>query len=206
VATSKAAGLWFEFEEDDVRSLVINSRIYWKSCRVLTGLFLLCGVVSTPSGFADGPSTGPVDAKFRSLVNYFQGHWACDGHFANGKTISSEEMFESWSGGTWLHEVHDDHPPFSYHAHSVWGVDLQSHSLTLTIHDNFGGVRLFASHDWSGPSITFEPQPILGHTGRPERFIFDTRPPAAFSFEYEVSGVDGKWSLGDHVDCRKAPA
>lgn len=175
-----------------MRSLVINSRTHWKSCRVFTGLFLLCGVASTPSGFA-GPSTVPVDVQFRSLVDYYQGRWACDGHFANGKAISSEEMFESWSGGTWLHEVHDDHPPFSYHAHSVWGVDLQSHSLTLTIHDNFGGVRLFVSHDWSRPSITFEPQPILGHTGRPERFTL--RNPATRGIQLRVRGVRCRWQV-----------
>ncbi len=182
-----------------MRSLVMNSR----PCTVLTGMFIVCGVLSAPWSVADGASSTPVDAQFRSLVDYYQGHWSCDGHFANGKAISSEEMFEPWSAGMWLHEAHDDHPPYSYHAHSIWGIDASSHSLTLTIHDNFGNVRLFVSKDWSGPSITFEPQPILGHSGQPERFTFVRHPPAAFSFEYEVSGVGGKWSLGDHVDCRK---
>ena len=186
-----------------MRSPAVNPWVHWKPCAVLIGAFFICGLLSAPSTFADAPSTGPVDAQFQSVVDYYQGHWTCDGHFANGKAISSEETFESWSGSPWLHETHDDHPPYSYHAHSVWGVDVKSHSLTLTIHDNFGGVRLFVSHDWSGPTIRFEPQPILGHTGHPERFTFVGQPPAAFSVEYEVSGDDGMWSLGDHVDCRK---
>lgn len=173
---------------------------------LIASLFAICTAVSSPASFAESPTGAPVDAQFQALVNYYTGHWACHGHFANGKPISSEEVFEPWMGGTWLHELHDDHPPYSYHAHSVWGIDTQSHSLTLTIHDNFGGVRLFVGHDWSGPSIRFEPQPILGHSGRPERFTFVKQPPAAFSFEYEVSGTDGKWSLGDHLDCTKTTA
>jgi hypothetical protein len=173
-----------------------------KSYILLAGLVVIHGLGNISVSRAHESSTEP-DPQFRSLVEYYQGHWACEGHFANGKAISSEETFEPWLGGSWLHESHDDHPPYSYHAHSVWGVDVQSHELTLTIHDNFGGVRLFVSHDWSGASIRFEPQPILGHSGRAERFTFVRQPPAAFSFEYEVSTADGKWALGDHVDCKK---
>jgi len=194
------------FKEDDVHSPVINIRTCLKSRTVLAGLFFICGSVSSPLSVADGPSSGPPAAQFQSLVDYFRGHWTCDGHFANGKPISSEETFEPWLGGRWLHELHDDHPPHSYHAHSVWGIDAQSQSLTLTIYDNFGGVRLFVGHDWSGPTIEFEPQTTPSHSQRPERFTFVKRPPSAFSLEYAVSGVDGKWLLGDHVDCTKTPA
>jgi hypothetical protein len=189
-----------------VRSLVSDSRVCLKSRNVLAYLFLACAAVSSPVAFADGAPSGALDVQFRSLVDYYRGHWTCDGHFANGKPISSEETFEPWLDGKWLHELHDDLPPHSYHAHSVWGIDVPSQSLTLTIYDSSGGVRLFVGHDWSGPSIRFEPQPALPHPGRLGRFTFTRKPPEAFSFEYEVSGGDGKWSLGDHVDCRKAPA
>lgn len=169
----------------------------------LASFLLVSGIASPPPSLADAAATGTVDPQFRSIAEYYRGHWDCNGHFANGKHITSEELFAPWLGGAWLHETHDDHPPYSYRAHSVWGVDAPSHVLTLTIHDNFGGLRLFISHDWSGPSITFEPDPILGHSGRAERFTFVRHPPAAFSFEYEVSVANGKWSLGDHVDCTK---
>lgn len=148
-------------------------------------------------------SAHAADSDFPALVSFFQGHWQCSGHFANGTAISSEEEFEPWLNGVWLHESHDDRPPFTYHAHSVWGIAKPANVLTLTIHDNFGGVRLFTSTHWSGASITFEPQPILAAAGKRERFIYERHPPADFSFEYQTATDAGEWKMGDHVDCRK---
>jgi hypothetical protein len=82
---------------------------------------------------SDAPAGAAASADFRALVTYYQGHWQCRGHFANGTTISSDEQFDPWLDGKWLHELHDDQPPFSYHAHSVWGVAEPNGALTLTI-------------------------------------------------------------------------
>ena len=182
-----------------------NTETHLRVSAALIGVSFALAIGSTPLVLAAEAATGQVDPQFRSIVDYYHGRWDCNGHFANGKPLSSDEQFESLLGGTWLRESHHDHPPYSYHAQLDWGIDKQSHSLTLTIHDNLGGLRLFVSHDWSGPSITFEPYPILGHSGRTERFVYTTHPPAAFSFEYQVLGSDGTWSLGDHVDCAKIP-
>ena len=186
---------WAIIPEQNVSFPVVNLGVL--------GVLFTLGLLTAHTTFAASNPPGTTEPQFRALVDSYQGRWKCDGHFANGKAISSEETFEPWAGGQWLHETHDDRPPFSYHAHSVWGVDVKSHLMTLTIHDNFGGLRLFVSHDWSSPTIRFEPQPILGHTERPERFTFARLSPATFSIDYEVSGDDGKWSLGDHVVCRK---
>lgn len=150
------------------------------------------------------PPAPGADSDFQHLADFYRGLWSCSGHFANGKPISSDESFETWADGRWLHEIHDDHPPFSYHAHSVWGVDSAAHILTLAIHDNFGGVRLFTSSTWDGPTITFDAQPILGHPPSTERFVFTRVSPQAFSFEYQVPSAAGGWKMGDHVVCARA--
>ncbi len=166
------------------------------ACVVLVASVALAGVPEKPSGKG-------TDSDFQRLAEFYPGHWNCSGHFANGKSISSDETFETWADGRWLHEIHDDHPPFSYHAHSVWGVDSAAHVLTLTIHDSFGGVRIFTSSAWNAPAITFDAQPILGHTGKSERFVFTRVSPQAFSFEYQVASGAGAWKIGDHVDCTR---
>jgi hypothetical protein len=156
------------------------------------------------AGAADAPVSDAGGVALRALAGYYQGHWQCEGHFANGKAISSDERFEPWLDGTWLHEVHDDHPPFSYHAHSVWGVAKPGGALLLVIYDNFGGMRTFTSQDWQGASITFDAASAGGTGGRRERFIYVREPPAAFSLEYQVSSAGGDWRMGDHVDCRRS--
>ena len=172
---------------------------------ILRSVVLLAAIA--PAAHAANGDPAPADAAgiaFRALGAYFQGHWQCQGHFANGKAIASEEQFEPWLDGTWLHEVHDDHPPFSYHAHSVWGIAKPGGALTLSIYDNFGGARSFASEDWQGAAITFDAAPAGGTASRRERFVYLRQPPAAFSFEYQVSTDGGQWRMGDHVDCRRS--
>jgi hypothetical protein len=188
------------------RGMRANIQTHSRVSAVLVGVSFALVIGATPLALAAEPDTGQVDPQFRSIADYYRGRWNCSGHFANGKPILSDEQFESSLAGTWLRQSHHDHPPYSYRAQSDWGIDKQSHSLTLTIRDNFGGLRLFVSHDWNGPSITFEAYPILGHSGSTERFVYTTHPPAAFSFEYQVLSADGTWSLGDHVDCAKIPA
>jgi hypothetical protein len=169
------------------------------NCKAFFPFVLL--VITATFGAPESGST--PDSDFRHLVGFFQGQWQCAGHFANGAAILSEEAFEPLLGGVWLQEIHSDRPPFSYRAYSVWGVDNKSHELTLTIHDNFGGVRIFTSPDWRPPSITFDTSPILGHAGRKERFVYVQTPPGSFSFEYELETDSGQWKMGDHVDCKK---
>jgi|HubBroStandDraft_6_1064221.scaffolds.fasta_scaffold268616_2 hypothetical protein len=164
-------------------------------------LGLLAGVGAAAGG--EAPAADAASGSFRALVTYYQGHWQCEGHFANGKAITSEERFEPWLEGAWLHEIHDDRPPFTYHAHSVWGVPKSGGALTLAIYDNFGGVRSFSSDDWQGTSITFDAAATGGTASRRERFVYRRQAPAAFSFEYQVSTDGGEWRMGDHVDCRR---
>ena len=161
-------------------------------------LLLLLALARVAAGGEPAPAADP---DFAALVAYYQGHWQCTGHFANGKAISAEEQFEPWLDGTWLHELHDDHPPFSYHAHSVWGVARPGGALVLNIYDNFGGSRIFSSADWKGAAITFDGQPTAA--GRRERFVYRRQAPATFSIEYQVSAEGGEWRLGDHVDCSR---
>jgi hypothetical protein len=171
----------------------------WMNCRSLSLTVLLV----TAMAFGTPESGSAQDGDFRHLVDFFQGQWTCAGHFANGTAIFSDEAFESLLGGVWLQEVHHDRPPFSYHAYSIWGVDSRSHELTLTIHDSSGGLRIFASPNWSQPAITFDVSPISGHVGKKERFVYVQQPPDSFSFEYQRGTDSGDWKMGDHVDCKR---
>lgn len=168
----------------------------------LLGLLMLA-VCAAHAAAADPDPGDAARAGWRALLEYYQGHWQCRGHFANGTPIASEEEFEPWLNATWLHERHDDELPFSYHAHSVWGLAKAGQALTLTIYDNSGGVRVFTSGDWLGAAITFDAQSGGEAPGRRERFVYRREPPAAFSFEYQVAAPDGAWRMGDHVECSK---
>lgn len=169
------------------------------NCRLLCLTVLLV----TARGFGTPESHPLQDSGFRHLVDFFQGQWTCAGHFANGTAIFSNEAFEPLLGGVWLQEVHHDRPPFSYHAYSLWGVDSRTRELTLTIHDSSGGLRIFASSNWSQPSITFDVSPISVHAGKKERFVYLQHPPGSFSFEYQRETDSGGWKMGDHVDCKR---
>jgi hypothetical protein len=177
-------------------------RVLRSLCPVLLTVVTTLSAAHAVGGEAEAAQT--VSANFQALAAYYQGHWQCEGHFANGTPISSDEQFEPWLNGAWLHELHDDKPPFPYHAHSIWGVDKASGALTLTIHDNFGAVRVFSSADWKGYSITFDAQSPLATPGKRERFVYLRQPPTGFSFEYQVATDGGTWRMGDHVECKKS--
>jgi hypothetical protein len=163
----------------------------------------LTALLVTSMAFGSSEAGSARDGDFRRLVDFFQGSWTCGGHFANGTAIFSDEAFESVLDGAWMQEVHHDHPPFSYHAYSMWGVDSGTHKLTLTIHDSSGGLRTFASPNWDQATITFDVPPISVPAGKKERFIYVQQPPDSFSFEYQRGTDSGDWKMGDHIDCKR---
>lgn len=157
---------------------------------------------------ADTPAGGAPAARndaLPELTSYFSGRWQCSGHFANGKPISATESFGPILNGAWLLQVHDDDPPFAFHAYSLWGVDRQSGDLLVTIHDVAGGVRLFRSAAWRTASSAFvlEAVPIVGPLATGERFTYERKSAALFTFAYAIRRGSGDWTAVDHSECSK---
>lgn len=141
--------------------------------------------------------------QFASLGGSLRGQWHCAGHFSNGKEISSEESFASLLGGAWLQQVHDDQPPFGYHAYSNWGLDRQTGQLMVTVHDIAGGLRLFMSSDWTPTSVTLNATPIGTRDVTRERFEYRLQSADLFTIEYYIQTAGASWKLGDHLDCAR---
>jgi len=67
---------------------------------------------------AAGPAPGTADpgAALADLKKRFNGAFRCNGHFANGRSITSSESFAPLLQGQWLAQEHVDDAPFSYAA------------------------------------------------------------------------------------------
>jgi hypothetical protein len=165
-----------------------------RSLRAL--MVALGGLVGLPAA-AD---TTPVNPVLNGLISHLSGSWKCSGHFANGKAISSSEVFAPVLGGRWLAEDHTDDPPFSYLAHALWGFDDAQNRLTLTVFDNFGGLRLFTSAGEVAAAYTFQTTPLLFAPARQERFVYRLTN-SGYAVEYQVLDATGIWKMGDALDC-----
>jgi hypothetical protein len=173
-----------------------------RQAAALLGISVLAQAAPT-----DPPSTPSVpSSEFARLITFFSGQWDCTGHFANGNGISSSELFNPLMNGAWLQQIHDDHPPYGYHAYSMWGVDKQSQDLVVTIHDLTGGVRLFRSSHWHESSFTLDSQPFLGRGESNERFTFERKGPGDFTYAYSIRKAPGEWVTGDQLECTQATA
>jgi hypothetical protein len=146
------------------------------------------------------PST--ADAQLRTLSRILVGRWSCQGHFADGRSISSTESFEPLPEGRWMLQEHSDDAPFDYRAHSLWGWNDDLRRFTVTIFDNFGGQRLFTSPGWQRDALTLEAQTLLTPPARQERFLYRTLAGGGYSVEYQVLQSSGTWKVGDLLECR----
>lgn len=175
-----------------------------------THLTALCACLNIGAAvLADTPAhrtTDPARAGFGELAAFFSGRWQCSGHFTNGKAISARESFNPVLDGKWLLQIHDDDPPFQYHAYSFWGVDSRSGDLLITIHDVTGSVRLFRSSTWRSPSFVLDAAPMLGNPPSRERFTYQRESAGLFSFAYAIRRDSGDWQEVDRSECRRAAA
>jgi hypothetical protein len=184
--------------------MYLNSRrwLVWQGgLGVALSLILLVPAQAAVTAVQAPPTKGV--AEFAELVQFFSGKWHCAGYFANGQPIMSDESFGSLLGGAWLQQIHDDEPPMGYHAYSNWGVDRKSGALVVTILDIAGGLRLFASENWTPKMIVLIATPLVGRTGVRERFIYDRKSATDFDVEYQVEAKSGDWKLGDQLSCER---
>jgi hypothetical protein len=131
------------------------------------------------------------------------GSWKCAGHFANGKAISSAEVFTSLMGGRWIGEDHTDDPPFNYVAHALFGFSDERARLTLTIFDNFGGMRLFTGESGQEGVYSFESQALDRPLAHHERFLYRFSA-KGYTVEYRVEDASHAWKMGDVLDCTRS--
>lgn len=137
---------------------------------------------------------------------FFAGHWGCHGAFASGKPIAADVTFTPELDGRWLQYRHADRPPTTYQALGLWGSVDSSGRVVTVLHDNFGGMRRFASTGWRDGTLRFV-RDSLDRAPAGERFTFRRSSDASFWFAYEVNrpGAAG-WVLGDSLTCRREPA
>jgi hypothetical protein len=171
----------------------------------LSSLALLTLLHAQPGRAAESGAAAP-ETPLSELTRMLSGNWRCSGHFANGKPITSAESFAPLFGGRWLAEEHTDDPPFPYRARALWGWNEASHLLTLTIFDNFGGMRLFTSGGWQDSAWVFDERPLIDAPDRQERFIYKRLPTGGYSVEYQVLDASKQWRMGDVLDCTAASA
>lgn len=138
-------------------------------------------------------------------LQWFSGHWSCDGKFTqSGKKISADVLFEPMLQGKWMLFRHDDRPPFSYHALSEWGWDEKEQQYISTVQDSTGGIRLFHSHGFADSKLVWDGT-ALGNTAAPaEQFEFEKLGPNSFTVTYSLR-QDGKWEPVDKSTCTRNP-
>jgi hypothetical protein len=136
-------------------------------------------------------------------LQWFSGHWSCDGKFAgSGKAISADLLFEPVLDSKWMLFRHDDRPPFSYHALSEWGWDEKGQQYISTVQDSTGGVRVFYSPGFSDSKLVWDGK-ALGNPAAPaERFEFAKNGPNTFTVSYSFE-QDGKWRAVDASTCTR---
>ncbi|WP_426661907.1 hypothetical protein [Rhodanobacter aciditrophus] len=160
-----------------------------------TGLALLATTASAQVGV-----TQAKVADGLAPLAWFVGHWRCAGRFANGKPIASRETFAIELGGQWLHMRHTDDPPNRYLADAWWGYDKAAKHFRVTVFDNFGGDRRYASPGWVGDTLALENTATGGCL---DRFVFRRHGDDAYRVTYTYRNRSGAWQLGDEQSCTR---
>jgi hypothetical protein len=147
----------------------------------------------------------PSTNKSLADLQWFSGHWSCDGKFiSSGKTISADLSFEPMLESKWMLFRHDDRAPFSYHALSEWGWDEKGQQYISAVQDSTGGIRVFYSRGFSGSKLVWNGKALGNPTAPAEQFEFEKTGPNIFTVSYSFQ-QDGKWQAVDKSTCtRKA--
>lgn len=142
----------------------------------------------------------PAPAAMAPLA-YFAGDWQCAGRFADGRAIRSRESFAPELDGRWLRMRHDDEAPSRYRAAEWWGRDDAAGQFVVTVFDNGGGMRRYASPGWTGDRLTLANTATRGYR---DRFVFHRLGSEAYQVDYAYLDATGAWHPGDTLRCTKA--
>ena len=145
-------------------------------------------------------SAGPVRLP-DDVVAFFSGDWIGQGEFASGKKIEADVSFGADLDRQWLMYRHTDRPPNQYKAVGMWGFENKSGRFLMTVNDNFGGARRFASDGWVNGKVVFEKivDDVAPAANIRERFTFERQDADTFRMTYETSQDSKNWRLGDYL-------
>lgn len=162
--------------------------------------FLLASLLILP--FSTPAQNAPSDTSPIAQLHWFTGHWACEGKFASGKSISANLNFETSLDDHWILFRHDDNPPFSYHALSEWGWDQKSQQFVSLIQDSAGGARVFYSSGWKDGKFLWEGGSLSANFTHSERFEFTKIDVDTFLVSYSYL-KSGNWMAVDTSRCTR---
>lgn len=154
--------------------------------------------------FASHACGGDPAHSMASLEAFVSGQWTGSGKFASGKDIAADVAFAPVPGGHWLNYTHVDHPPGRYRAQATWGYADPTH-FVMTLHDNFGGARVFSSEGWCDGRIVFDKQLDLAQLkpepkgAERERFVFERTEGNRLKMTYERGTEAGDWRMVDSL-------
>lgn len=168
----------------------------------LSGLFALFAAAQ-PLGATPTIAAVPGGASAPAPLAWFAGDWQCAGQFADGRTIRSRVRFEPALDGRWLRMRHDDDAPGRYHAEAWWGRDAGTPGYAVTLFDNGGGLRHYATAGWRGDALALENTARAGYL---DRFDFRRLGAASYQVSYSHRDAHGAWRLGDRLRCTRLAA
>jgi len=145
-------------------------------------------------------NTTKLDTYF---IRFFEGAWAGEGQFSNGKKIEAVANFKLSLDSCWITYIHEDKPPNRYKATSMWGTDKETGKFLAYIFDSFQGHRLFTSDGWQGDSLILINKDVSASALFFQRFIYKKIDAGKFKMSYEVSKDSVIWRLGDSLIFRK---
>lgn len=166
------------------------------TARILAAALCACAAIPAIPAFSQTPAAPTrVPAE---MAAFFGGEWSGKGAFASGRPIEAEVSFTPELDGQWLQYRHTDRAPNSYKALGLWGTESGSRKLVMTVNDNGGGARTFASEGWQDGKVVFV-RTISSEPLREERFVFERTSSDSFHMAYEVHAGDKPWRMIDQL-------
>lgn len=135
-----------------------------------------------------------------SPLAWFEGQWACEGHFIpSNRPLASDMTFHRSATGV-LVKSHQDLAPGRYKAEETWGPSPAG-VFRASIASDPAGIRWFTSEGWDGDRWTW-----TRHTAGDEpaeRFVYVRVSDERMDMEWWTTRPAGL-EMGDILHCSKA--
>jgi hypothetical protein len=159
-------------------------------------ILLLClsavAIAAAQAANTSSPATPPDGFSF-------EGKWACDGHFGNGKLHRSTYEGSSILAGSWLQLKEVDLEPSGYQGLYLIGYDKTKDHVVEFDANNFASA-IYTSEGWKDKSLALSSVPDPNPKALVNRFVFRIADSTHFSVDWEVS-QSNEWKVSDHLDC-----